>query len=95
MEGRIVALVDVNDALTHNRVYRDVFSEGKTLSIMEEVGNHFDPDLFEVFEEALPKIRQIRNEHTDDEPLTRGNEITGGLSAPKSKERDATGGSGA
>jgi PAS domain S-box-containing protein len=51
LEGRIVAIVDVYDALTRDRVYRKAFSEQEAREIMrEERGRHFDPELFDRFE---------------------------------------------
>jgi putative two-component system response regulator len=50
LEGRIVAIVDVYDALTRDRVYRKAFPEDEARAIMaEQRGAHFDPDLFDLF----------------------------------------------
>jgi putative nucleotidyltransferase with HDIG domain len=44
LPARILAVVDVYDALTSNRPYRLAFSQEKTLRIIEEeAGQHFDP----------------------------------------------------
>jgi len=60
--ARIVAIVDVYDALVHDRVYRPAFPEDRALDIMEkDRGAHFDPDLFAVFVQVLPRLRQIRS----------------------------------
>ncbi|MBM3957040.1 MAG: response regulator [Gemmatimonadetes bacterium] len=60
--GRVVAVVDVYDALTHNRVYRPAMPEEETLSLMAQVrGTHFDPEVFDVFTECLPELREIRD----------------------------------
>jgi diguanylate cyclase (GGDEF)-like protein/putative nucleotidyltransferase with HDIG domain len=54
IEGRIVAIADVFDALTSHRVYRDAFSVEKAVEMMrEESGRHFDPVLLEAFMEVL------------------------------------------
>jgi response regulator RpfG family c-di-GMP phosphodiesterase len=48
--GRIVAIVDVYDALTSKRVYRDAMADDGALDILRAGrGTHFDPDLLEVF----------------------------------------------
>lgn len=60
LSAQIVAVVDVYDALTHNRVYRPAFAENKALEIMREGrGKHFSPELFDVFYQSLPKFRNI------------------------------------
>ena len=60
--ARIVAIVDVYDALVHDRVYRPAFPEDRALDIMDkDRGAHFDPDLFAVFVQVLPRLRQIRH----------------------------------
>ncbi len=54
IEGRIVAIADVFDALTSHRVYRAAFSVEKAISMMlDEAGRHFDPVLLHKFMEVL------------------------------------------
>jgi methanogenic corrinoid protein MtbC1 len=54
IEGRIVAVVDVFDALTSDRVYRKAFSvEEAVLMMREQRGRHFDPVLLDAFMEVL------------------------------------------
>ncbi len=58
--GRIVALVDVYDALSHNRVYHKYAPEEEVLKIMSEGrGTHFDPQIYDLFIELLPEFRAI------------------------------------
>jgi len=48
--SRIVAVVDVYDALTQSRFYRQPFSERQSLEIMESIkGDHLDPSLVDIF----------------------------------------------
>lgn len=54
VEGRLVAIVDVYDALTNDRVYRPAFSSEKAVEIMRAEDGHFDPDLLDVFIECVP-----------------------------------------
>ena len=49
LEGRIVAIVDVFDALTSDRVYRPALTLDEALATMHEDEGHFDPALLEVF----------------------------------------------
>lgn len=54
IEGRIVAIADVFDALTSHRVYRDAFSVEEAVKMMlDESGRHFDPVLLHAFMEVL------------------------------------------
>jgi hypothetical protein len=54
IEGRIVAIADVFDALTSHRVYRDAFSVEQAREMMlAESGKHFDPVLLQTFMEVL------------------------------------------
>lgn len=56
MPARILAVVDVYDALTSNRPYRLAFSQEKTLRIIdEESGQHFDPDVVAAFTRVLAR----------------------------------------
>jgi HD-GYP domain-containing protein (c-di-GMP phosphodiesterase class II) len=54
IEGRIVAIADVFDALTTHRVYRGAFSVEQAREMMvAESGKHFDPVLLHAFMEVL------------------------------------------
>ncbi len=54
IEGRIVAVADVFDALTSDRVYRKAFSVEDAIQMMrEQRGRHFDPVLLDAFMEVL------------------------------------------
>jgi len=59
--ARLVAVVDVYDALTHDRVYRRAMDEDDALELMREGrGTHFDPGMFDAFMKILPELRVIR-----------------------------------
>jgi methanogenic corrinoid protein MtbC1 len=54
IEGRIVAVADVFDALTSDRVYRKAYSVEEGVQMMrEQRGRHFDPVLLDAFMEVL------------------------------------------
>jgi hypothetical protein len=54
IEGRIVAIADVFDALTSHRVYRRAFSVEQAVEMMlEQADRHFDPVLLHKFMEVL------------------------------------------
>lgn len=66
--ARIVAILDVWDALRSKRVYAPSFTFEKTLSIMAEMApGHFDPTLYQVFLDNLDSIQEIY-ERFQDEP---------------------------
>lgn len=50
LSGRIVAVADFLDALTHDRPYRKAFSMDMTLELVKgDLGRQFDPDVVEAF----------------------------------------------
>jgi len=64
--ARIVTIVDVYDALTHDRVYRPALPEEKVLALMQsEAGSRFDPLLMTAFFLHLPEIHRIAEENPD------------------------------
>jgi diguanylate cyclase (GGDEF)-like protein/putative nucleotidyltransferase with HDIG domain len=57
--GRIIALVDVFDALTSNRPYRRALSHEEALQTLRDgAGKQFDPRLVRLFEQVLPEVHQ-------------------------------------
>ncbi len=66
--ARIVAVVDVYDALTHDRVYRPAIPERIALEmIRDERGSHFDPEVVDAFFDILPSINEISDLTSDDD----------------------------
>ena len=58
--ARIVALVDVFDALISERCYKKAYSVDKALKIIDEGrGSHFDPECVDAFEKSFEKILKI------------------------------------
>lgn len=67
LSGRMLAIVDVYDALTSKRVYKDAIRHREALSmIMEESGTHFDPKLVDSFMEIEKQILEISQSLTQD-----------------------------
>ncbi len=61
-----MAIVDVYDALSHDRVYRAALPEQEVLKILSAGrGTHFDPELLEAFLSLLPEMRAIAEAVTD------------------------------
>ena len=57
-------LADVFDALSSKRVYKDAWKEEDVLVLIKkESGAHFDPELVEIFFEALDVIRSIQDRY--------------------------------
>ena len=60
LPGRLMAIIDVYDALTSRRVYKDKVSHQKALEILtEENQRHFDPVVFEAFMHIQAQILDI------------------------------------
>ena len=63
LEGRLMAIADVYDALVMERPYKKAFSHEKACEIIEEgAGTHFDPTLVDVFKKVANKFDQIKKE---------------------------------
>jgi len=76
--ARIVALIDVYDALTHDRVYRPALSQAKAVEIIRSGrGTHFEPRLVDLFFQVLPEIEAIATAHPDwpDSPVEQPAEV--------------------
>ncbi len=60
--GRLMALVDVYDALRSKRVYKDEFTHQKSMDIiLRDTGKHFDPELVVIFIENEKEFERISN----------------------------------
>jgi len=63
IEGRLMAIVDVYDALISERPYKKAYSHEEACSIIEcGAGSHFDPVLVEVFKVVKDEFRMIVDE---------------------------------
>jgi putative two-component system response regulator len=68
IEGRIVAIGDVYDALTTRRVYKPAFSIEKSLGLMREGrAKHFDPVILDCFFRRFDEIAEIQRRFPDAE----------------------------
>lgn len=67
LSARIVAVVDVYDALSSKRVYKPSLAHDRCMDIIREgAGNHFDPQLVEVFVANEARFREIAMQYGDD-----------------------------
>lgn len=61
IEGRIVAIADVFDALTSERPYKQAWPVEEAVAFLrEQSGQHFDPDLVELFIQQLPAVLEVK-----------------------------------
>jgi putative two-component system response regulator len=66
IEGRIVAVADVYDALSSARPYKPPFPREKCLAIMQEQrGTHFDPSVLDAFVARIDDIVCAQIEYAD------------------------------
>jgi putative two-component system response regulator len=61
LQGRLMAIADVYDALTSARPYKKAFSHDEAVRIiLEGRGKHFDPGLVDVFEHVAGEFEKSR-----------------------------------
>ena len=66
LAGRIVAITDVFDALTSNRPYKTAWAIDQALNLLTaEKGQHFDPNLVELFLQAMPEMIAVIQRYQD------------------------------
>ena len=69
LQGRIMALADVYDALISERPYKRSFTRAETEGIIHaESGAHFDPAIVAVFTEVVDAFAAVASESVDDNP---------------------------
>jgi putative two-component system response regulator len=63
LQGRLMAITDVYDALTSNRPYKRAFSHEESARIIKDGrGAHFDPVLVDVFEGVADRFQQMTDQ---------------------------------
>lgn len=61
LSARIVALVDMYDALTSKRVYKEAMSHEEAYAIiLGESGKSFDPEIIQVFKDNVEKFIEVK-----------------------------------
>lgn len=67
LEGRIVAIADVFDALTSERPYKKAWSLEDALSYLkEQADSQFDPNLVDLFMEVVDEVKLIMEEYPEE-----------------------------
>lgn len=68
LQGRIMAVVDVYDALTSERPYKKPFTHEKSVEIIrEDSGKHFDPKIVDAFLDIADKFRKEKERNQNPE----------------------------
>lgn len=76
LEGRIVAVADVFDALSSARPYKKPFSREKSFQILEDGrGTHFDPEVLDAFFRMSERIISTQLTLMDEQPKFVGGEF--------------------
>jgi putative two-component system response regulator len=66
VEGRIASIADAFDALTTQRVYKPAFEISHAIELMlKHRGEHFDPELLDVFVASADELARIYNQYAD------------------------------
>lgn len=66
IEGRIVAIADVFDALMSDRPYKAAWPLENTVAVMkQDAGTHFDPQLVPMFFERVDELMAIRAQYSE------------------------------
>jgi putative two-component system response regulator len=67
LEGRIMAVADVYDALVSRRPYKEPFTHGQAVDIIKkDSGTHFDPDIAAAFLKVADDYKAFSDEHGSD-----------------------------
>jgi putative two-component system response regulator len=67
LQGRIMAIVDVYDALVSERPYKKPFTEEEAIRIiMDSAGKQFDPFIADVFFEVKDQFSAVKQNHNDE-----------------------------
>jgi putative two-component system response regulator len=62
LQGRLMAIVDVYDALTNERPYKKAFTHEETLEVIKKgKGTHFDPLITEIFIEHEKEFETVKS----------------------------------
>lgn len=76
LSAKIVAIADVYDALTTDRVYKKAFTHEKSLEIMtQEREKHFAPIIFDVFLSISDHFNNIRKKYSTDYSQTNPSQL--------------------
>jgi putative two-component system response regulator len=70
LEGRIVAVADVFDALTSERPYKKAWDLDRATALLKESrGGHFDPDIVDAFFDVFDEVLEVKQQYQDADML--------------------------
>jgi putative two-component system response regulator len=70
IQGRILAVADLYDALLSDRTYKKVFTEEEVVALIRDnAGKMFDPLIVEVFDEVKDQFSEVRRSYVHEELL--------------------------
>ena len=73
IEGRIVAVCDVFDAVSNSNAYREAFDLEKCFEIVREgAGKHFDPSVVDAFFRRKDEVIQVFQDFRSEQPTVVG-----------------------
>ena len=85
LAARIVAIVDVYDALSTKRVYKEAIPHEKCVDIISsQAGTQFDPDLVDIWLGLESRFRLVARQHAD-------HSVSDGASDSSFKAREGSG----
>jgi len=68
--GRIIAITDVFDALSHRRCYKEAWTLEDAINYMKDhKEDHFDPTLIDLFFSDIEYIKNIMDRYSDDDVI--------------------------
>lgn len=81
LQGRVMAIIDVYDALTNTRPYKKAMSHEEAIEIIrQESGTHFDPQLVRLFIEHEQQFKNVKlNGHDFSDTTNENEEVVYGL----------------
>ncbi|HEX2165871.1 MAG TPA: HD domain-containing phosphohydrolase, partial [Longimicrobiales bacterium] len=83
LSGRIVAVADVFDALTHVRPYKKAWTVREALAeIEDQAGSQFDPAVVEALLRIAPEMRVLETKVESDDTVTRARQLVMAPAAP-------------
>ena len=66
LQGRLMAIADVYDALTSDRPYKKAYTHDEAVNIIvQDKGKHFEPDLVDIFLSVSGKFTEISEVNAD------------------------------
>jgi len=69
LSARVITVVDVYDALTSRRPYKEAVSHDEAISIMKQEDGKFDPVLINLFYKNADKFNEVREKYSEKDKI--------------------------